>query len=166
MCYTISVFSKMSMLYIPHHFYLQLSDFQDSMRKSIIVRSSSSVMMKKNTCPMIKTSFGKISLLIAHYYLKCSSRKIPSITVLSVFLLSGFLVNFDLLLLRTEWERERENHRDCQSSLSSGEPSYPQETSEESYSYQHHHHEPPRKTSGRYPSVDTQVTTHYVFFPL
>uniref|UniRef100_A0A3Q3KKD2 BAT2 N-terminal domain-containing protein n=1 Tax=Monopterus albus TaxID=43700 RepID=A0A3Q3KKD2_MONAL len=55
----------------------------------------------------------------------------------------------------TEWEKERENQRDCQSS-SSGETSYPQEGPEESYSYQHHHHEPPRKSSGRYLSVETQ----------
>uniref|UniRef100_A0A3B4UFR1 Proline rich coiled-coil 2B n=1 Tax=Seriola dumerili TaxID=41447 RepID=A0A3B4UFR1_SERDU len=56
----------------------------------------------------------------------------------------------------TEWERERENLRDCQSSLSSGEASYPQEGPEENYSYQHHHQEPPRKTNGRYLSTDTQ----------
>ncbi|KAF3701971.1 Protein PRRC2B HLA-B-associated transcript 2-like 1 Proline-rich coiled-coil protein 2B [Channa argus] len=54
-----------------------------------------------------------------------------------------------------EWERE--NQRDCQSSLSSGEASYPHEAPEESYSYQHHHHEPSRKTSGRFLSVDTQA---------
>uniref|UniRef100_A0A3Q0SSR0 Proline rich coiled-coil 2B n=1 Tax=Amphilophus citrinellus TaxID=61819 RepID=A0A3Q0SSR0_AMPCI len=52
-----------------------------------------------------------------------------------------------------EWERERENQRDCHSSLSSGEASYPQEGPEESYSYQHHHHEPPRKTN-REPPAD------------
>ncbi|XP_032395776.1 protein PRRC2B isoform X1 [Etheostoma spectabile] len=52
-----------------------------------------------------------------------------------------------------EWERE--NQRDCQSSLNSGEVSYPQEGPDESYSYQHHHHEPPRKTNGRYLSADT-----------
>ncbi|XP_058472602.1 protein PRRC2B isoform X3 [Solea solea] len=56
----------------------------------------------------------------------------------------------------TEWERERENQRDCQSSLGSGEV-YPQDGPEENYSYQHHHHEPPRKTSGRYLSPDTQA---------
>ncbi|CAI5667071.1 unnamed protein product [Oreochromis niloticus] len=56
-----------------------------------------------------------------------------------------------------DWERERENQRDCHSSLSSGEASYPQEGPEESYSYQHHHHEPPRKTNGKYLSTDTQV---------
>ncbi|KAK2819235.1 hypothetical protein Q5P01_024796 [Channa striata] len=56
-----------------------------------------------------------------------------------------------------EWERERENQRDCQSSLSSGEAFYPQEAPEENYSYQHHHHEPSRKTSGRFLSVDTQA---------
>ncbi|XP_040914533.1 protein PRRC2B isoform X3 [Toxotes jaculatrix] len=55
----------------------------------------------------------------------------------------------------TEWERE--NQRDCQSSLSSGEASYPQDGPEENYSYQHHHHEPPRKTSSRYLSTDTQA---------
>ncbi|TMS08249.1 Protein PRRC2B [Larimichthys crocea] len=56
----------------------------------------------------------------------------------------------------TEWERERDREiqRDCQSSLSSGEASYPQDGPEESYSYQHHHHEPPRKTNGRYISTD------------
>ncbi|XP_028273196.1 protein PRRC2B isoform X3 [Parambassis ranga] len=57
----------------------------------------------------------------------------------------------------TEWERERENQRDCQSSLSSGETSFPQEGPEESYSYQHHHHEAPRKSNGRYLSTDTQA---------
>ncbi|XP_026209619.1 protein PRRC2B isoform X3 [Anabas testudineus] len=57
----------------------------------------------------------------------------------------------------TEWERERENHHDCQSSPSSGEPSYSHEAPEETFSYQHHHHEPPRKTSGRYLSTDTQA---------
>uniref|UniRef100_A0A3P8P6A2 BAT2 N-terminal domain-containing protein n=1 Tax=Astatotilapia calliptera TaxID=8154 RepID=A0A3P8P6A2_ASTCA len=46
-----------------------------------------------------------------------------------------------------DWERERDNQRDCHSSLSSGEASYPQEGPEESYSFQHHHHEPPRKTN-------------------
>ncbi|XP_059213696.1 LOW QUALITY PROTEIN: protein PRRC2B [Centropristis striata] len=57
----------------------------------------------------------------------------------------------------TDWEREREreNLRDCQSSLSSGEVSYPQEGPEESYSYQHHHNEAPRKTNGRYLPTDT-----------
>uniref|UniRef100_A0A3Q1GQT6 Proline rich coiled-coil 2B n=1 Tax=Acanthochromis polyacanthus TaxID=80966 RepID=A0A3Q1GQT6_9TELE len=52
--------------------------------------------------------------------------------------------------------------RDCQSSLSSGEASYPQDGPEESYSYQHHHLEPPRKANGRYLPTDTQVTTHSV----
>uniref|UniRef100_A0A3Q3VIC3 BAT2 N-terminal domain-containing protein n=1 Tax=Mola mola TaxID=94237 RepID=A0A3Q3VIC3_MOLML len=47
-----------------------------------------------------------------------------------------------------------ENQRDCHSSLSSGEASYPQEGPEESYSYQHHHHEPPRKTNSRHLSAD------------
>ncbi|XP_039909222.1 protein PRRC2B isoform X3 [Simochromis diagramma] len=56
-----------------------------------------------------------------------------------------------------DWERERDNQRDCHSSLSSGEASYPQEGPEESYSFQHHHHEPPRKTNGKYLSTDTQV---------
>uniref|UniRef100_A0A3Q3C8U2 Proline rich coiled-coil 2B n=1 Tax=Haplochromis burtoni TaxID=8153 RepID=A0A3Q3C8U2_HAPBU len=59
-----------------------------------------------------------------------------------------------------DWERERDNQRDCHSSLSSGEASYPQEGPEESYSFQHHHHEPPRKTNGKYLSTDTQVTMH------
>ncbi|KAM6902843.1 protein PRRC2B [Xenentodon cancila] len=57
----------------------------------------------------------------------------------------------------TEWERDRESQRDCQSSLSSGEVSYPQESLEENYSYRHHHHEPPRKSSSRYPSLDSQA---------
>ncbi|XP_029024602.1 protein PRRC2B isoform X3 [Betta splendens] len=57
----------------------------------------------------------------------------------------------------TEWERERENQRDCQSSLSSGEASYSQDAPDETYSYQHHHHEPSRKISGRYLSVDTMA---------
>ncbi|XP_026029435.1 protein PRRC2B isoform X3 [Astatotilapia calliptera] len=56
-----------------------------------------------------------------------------------------------------DWERERDNQRDCHSSLSSGEASYPQEGPEESYSFQHHHHEPPRKTNAKYLSTDTQV---------
>ncbi|XP_041825559.1 protein PRRC2B isoform X2 [Melanotaenia boesemani] len=59
--------------------------------------------------------------------------------------------------LWVEWERERETHRDCQSSLSSGEALYPLEGPEENYSYQHHHHEPPRKPSSRYLSTDSQV---------
>ncbi|XP_072227936.1 protein PRRC2B isoform X2 [Leuresthes tenuis] len=55
----------------------------------------------------------------------------------------------------TEWERELQ--RDCHSSLSSGEASYPQEGPEENYPYQHHHHEPPRKPNSRYLSTDSQV---------
>ncbi|XP_061603957.1 protein PRRC2B isoform X2 [Phyllopteryx taeniolatus] len=50
-----------------------------------------------------------------------------------------------------EWERE--NRRDCPSSLSSGE------CPEESYSY--HHQEPPRKTSSRYLSADTQSVKNH-----
>ncbi|XP_017263270.1 protein PRRC2B isoform X3 [Kryptolebias marmoratus] len=57
-----------------------------------------------------------------------------------------------------EWERE--NQRDRQSSLSSGEQSYPQEASEENYSYQHHHHEASRKLSNRYLSADSQQKNH------
>ncbi|XP_060917840.1 protein PRRC2B isoform X4 [Labrus mixtus] len=53
----------------------------------------------------------------------------------------------------TEWEREREREN-CQSSLSAGEATYPQEGLEEGYSYQHHHHESLRKTSSRYLSPD------------
>ncbi|KAM9306687.1 protein PRRC2B isoform 2-T2 [Pholidichthys leucotaenia] len=56
----------------------------------------------------------------------------------------------------SDWERERDNQRDCHSSLSSGEASYPQESQDESHFYQHHHHEPPRKTNSRYLSADTQ----------
>lgn len=53
----------------------------------------------------------------------------------------------------TDWEIE--NQRDCQSSLSMGEPSFPQESTEDNYLYQHHH-EPPRKTNGRYLPTDNQ----------
>ncbi|XP_031715947.1 protein PRRC2B isoform X3 [Anarrhichthys ocellatus] len=53
----------------------------------------------------------------------------------------------------TEWERE--NQRQIQSSLNSGEVSYPLEGPEESYSFQHHHHEQPRKTNSRHLSTDT-----------
>ncbi|XP_038150898.1 protein PRRC2B [Cyprinodon tularosa] len=52
-----------------------------------------------------------------------------------------------------EWERE--NQRDCQSSLSSGDAPYSQEGAEENYS-SHHHHEPLRKPIGRYLSTDSQ----------
>uniref|UniRef100_A0A665WQA9 BAT2 N-terminal domain-containing protein n=1 Tax=Echeneis naucrates TaxID=173247 RepID=A0A665WQA9_ECHNA len=52
-------------------------------------------------------------------------------------------------------DKKIENQRDCQSSLSSGEASYPHEGPDENYSY-HHHHEPPRKTNGRYLSTDPQ----------
>lgn len=55
-----------------------------------------------------------------------------------------------------EWEREKENQRDCQSSLSSGDAPYSQEGPEENYSSQHHHHEPPRKPISRYLSTDSQ----------
>ncbi|KAM9841363.1 protein PRRC2B isoform 2-T2 [Aulostomus maculatus] len=54
-----------------------------------------------------------------------------------------------------EWERERDIQRDCQSSLSSGEVTYPQDGPEESYSYQHHHQEPLRKASSRSLSTDS-----------
>ncbi|XP_034048241.1 protein PRRC2B isoform X3 [Thalassophryne amazonica] len=56
-----------------------------------------------------------------------------------------------------EWERERENHYDCQSSLSSGELSYPLEGPEESYPFQNHNHELPRKNNGRYATMETQA---------
>ncbi|XP_015798308.3 protein PRRC2B isoform X2 [Nothobranchius furzeri] len=55
-----------------------------------------------------------------------------------------------------DWDRERENQRDCQSSLSSGDPSYSLEAPEENYSYQHHH-DPPRKPSSRYLPTDSQA---------
>ncbi|XP_029921950.1 protein PRRC2B isoform X3 [Myripristis murdjan] len=55
-----------------------------------------------------------------------------------------------------EWERERENQRECQSSLSSGEVAYSQEGPEESYSH-HHHHESLRKNNGRHLSTETQA---------
>ncbi|XP_061887052.1 protein PRRC2B isoform X3 [Entelurus aequoreus] len=51
-----------------------------------------------------------------------------------------------------EWDRE--NRRDCQSYLSSGEVPYTHDGPEESYS--NHHQEPPRKTNSRYLSADTQ----------
>lgn len=72
----------------------------------------------------------------------------------------------NLLSFRNDWDRERERdtQRDCQSSLSSGEASYPQDGPEDSYSYPHHHHEPRRKTNGRYLSTDSPVTTHSVVF--
>ncbi|XP_056873914.1 protein PRRC2B isoform X3 [Takifugu flavidus] len=53
----------------------------------------------------------------------------------------------------TEWERE--NQRDCHSSLSSGEASYPHEGPEEGYSYHPLHQEPSRKSNARYPSTDS-----------
>lgn len=59
---------------------------------------------------------------------------------------------------RTEWERDPQ--RDCQSSLSSGEVSYPAEGPEDGYSY---HHEPPRKPNGRYLSADALVSTQPAF---
>ncbi|XP_028318054.1 protein PRRC2B isoform X3 [Gouania willdenowi] len=55
-----------------------------------------------------------------------------------------------------DWERERDHQRDCQSSLSSGEPSYPLEGLDEGYSYQQHHSEASRKTSNRYHTTETQ----------
>lgn len=95
-------------------------------------------------------------------------RSLPSLLIvvlnkLTVQRLNGSWLNFNTLHSRTDWEREREreSQRDCQSSLSSGEASYPQEGPEESYSYQHHHHDPPRKTNSRYLSTDTPVTTQY-----
>lgn len=122
------------------------------MRKLIIARSSSLVMMKKNT--VIKTRCGKISTLNAH-----CSKETHAVNIKRVS-------NFIPLPFRTQWEREREreNQRDCHSSLSSGEASYPQEGPEESYSYQHHHHEPTRKTNSRHLSADAPVTTCYSFF--
>ncbi|XP_053710096.1 protein PRRC2B isoform X1 [Synchiropus splendidus] len=51
-----------------------------------------------------------------------------------------------------EWERERENQRDCQSSPSSGEGP------EDGYPYQQQHlhqHEPARKTNGRVSATET-----------
>lgn len=53
----------------------------------------------------------------------------------------------------TDWENE--NLRDCQSSLSLGEMSYSQDNAEDNYRYSHHH-DPPRKTSGRCLSADSQ----------
>ncbi|XP_027880744.1 protein PRRC2B isoform X1 [Xiphophorus couchianus] len=55
-----------------------------------------------------------------------------------------------------EWEREKENQRDCQSSLSSGEATYSQEGADDNYSSQHHHHESHRKPISRYLSTDSQ----------
>lgn len=123
------------------------------MRKSIIVRSSSSVMtrmtmVKKTRCGKISSHSSQILFFFFGHHSK------------------GSWSNFNPLLFRTEWERERDREiqRDCQSSLSSGEASYPQDGPEESYSYQHHHHEPPRKTNGRYISTDAPVTTLYILF--
>nr|XP_057908693.1 protein PRRC2B isoform X3 [Doryrhamphus excisus] len=55
-----------------------------------------------------------------------------------------------------EWDRE--NRRDCQSSIGSGEVPYTHDDPEESYSY--HHQEAPRKTNSRYLSADTQQKSH------
>ncbi|XP_056146590.1 protein PRRC2B isoform X2 [Lampris incognitus] len=51
-------------------------------------------------------------------------------------------------------ERERANQRECQSSLSSGDGGYTQESPEESYSY---HHEPPKKTNSKYSLMEAQT---------
>lgn len=52
-----------------------------------------------------------------------------------------------------DWEND--NQRDCHSSLSLGEMSYPQESPEDNYRFQLHH-EPQRKTSSRCISTDSQ----------
>lgn len=120
------------------------------MRRLIIARSSSLVMMKRKI--MTKTKCGQISCFfwgvgVVGHVLKRSN---------------FFIVN--PLPLRTEWERERENQRDCHSSLSSGETSYPHEGPEESYSYQPLHQEPSRKSNNRYPSTDSLVNTLHCFY--
>lgn len=127
------------------------SSSQDSTRRSITARSSSSVTTKRKT--MKRTKCGETSSFV---FFICPTSK-------SGLNLSRLKVYHQSFPFRTEWERE--NQRDCHSSLSSGEASYPHEGPEEGYSYHPLHPEPSRKNNTRYPSTDSPVNTRFTNFP-
>lgn len=122
---------------------------QDSTRRSITARSSSLVTTKRKT--MRRTKCGETSFF---FFALRPNRDLN---------LSRLKVYHQSFPFRTEWERE--NQRDCHSSLSSGEASYPHEGPDEGYSYHPLHPEPSRKSNTRYPSTDSPVNTRFTISP-